>query len=81
MSGSYLVYNVEKTQRKKKSKQIIISEDLKYPPISLPQFSIGGSVIIKFDMKKQLLLAPEGQQIHLLLQHLGILVYCLTSFF
>lgn len=35
------MYHVEKTQRGKKSKQIIISEDLKYPPINLPQFSIG----------------------------------------
>lgn len=35
ISKSYLMYCVEKTQRGKKSKQII-SEDLKYPPINLP---------------------------------------------
>lgn len=41
ISKSYLMYHVEKIERGKESKQIIISEDLKYPPINLPQFSIG----------------------------------------
>ncbi|KAI1236413.1 hypothetical protein IHE44_0001705 [Lamprotornis superbus] len=41
ISKSYLMYHVEKTERAKESKQRMTSEDLKYPPINLPQFSIG----------------------------------------
>lgn len=41
ISKSCLMYHVEKTERGKESKQRMISEDLKYPPINLPQFSIG----------------------------------------
>lgn len=72
---------LRKLKEEKKSKQMIISEDLKYSQLSYHSSALEETSITKSDLRKWLLLAPEGQQIHLLLQHLGILVYCLSGFF
>lgn len=61
------MYHVEKTQRGKESKQTVISEDLEYPPINLPQFIIGRNFGSKICHDK--MLPPEGHQIQFLLQH------------